>query len=206
MRIRFLLVLSSLLISLIICISIRPDADLKFSVQKGYIDMYIDNLRKEPIANLDFRLVTDNTWKVPGNEPNDATKVNMHLIITNNTLSKVALYLLDTVSIEVKTNAGATIPMEGGRNGILKSVAPIGYIEPGKNLQISRSGSLSWATAYSILRLTGSDEFGGMWYFDDLHKGNYLIRVIYENTKHKVNGVRLWRGRVVTNSIGIRIG
>jgi hypothetical protein len=206
MRIKLLLVISSLLISLTICITTSPYTYSMLSAQKESIDMDSNNLGKDAKANLSFRLATDIAkWKVPGKGANDATTIDMQLIIMNNTLSKVALYLLDTVSIEMKTADGANIPMDGGRDIIFKSAAPIIYIEPGKSYQLSRSGSLSWAKAGSILRLIGYDDFGGVWYFEDLHRGNYLIRVVYENTKNEVNGIKLWRGRGVTNSIGIQI-
>jgi hypothetical protein len=56
------------------------------------------------------------------------------------------------------------------------------------------------------LRLIGSEEIGGIWYFDGLSPGRYKVQFVYENPQAEIGGLdTFWTGSVSTPLLGVEL-
>jgi hypothetical protein len=152
-----------------------------------------------------FEVITDRVWKIPPIEDREGTLVNLALRITNRTKTPLRFNKFDTVRLALFTPAGESLPFSGGRNAVRGGEGVSPPVLPGQNLAISRQARLVWLKN-GTLRLIGSEEIGGIWYFDGLGPGKYKVQFIYENLKAEIGDLdAFWTGRVSTPLLEVKL-
>lgn len=152
-----------------------------------------------------FEIVTDRVWKIPSIEDKEGTLINLVLRITNRTDAPLGFNRFDTVRLALFTPAGESLPFLGGRNAVRRSEGVPPPVLPGQDLAISRQARLVWLKN-GTLRLIGSEETGGIWYFDGLGPGKYKVHFIYENLKADIGDLdAFWAGEVSTPAAEVEL-
>ena len=154
------------------------------------------------MGQASFVAEADAIWRIPA--PSAASDVNLALRITNRS-DDVLRFPLDVVRIDLMGSDGVPLRIDGGRDG-LKAGGPFSkLVAPGESLVISRRGRLE-RRLDRILRLIGSDNLGGVWYFDGLRPDRYILNFEYEN--HAIDpaeGPEVWIGQVRTPALEIEV-
>lgn len=164
-----------------------------------------DSLSDQHEGPVDFEVLTDPVWSVPTRNIESETEINLALRIINNTEKVTRIHLFDTIRIAIEDQDGNSLVFDGGRNGTTPGEIVSDPINPGKDLIISRLSILKWHTQ-NTLRLMGSDDFGGVWYFDGLRTGRYRVQLIHENQRREIGKFQsVWTGTGKTKAIEIEI-
>jgi hypothetical protein len=156
------------------------------------------------VNEVEFQSMADAVWHVP--ERGAESDVNLGIRITNRSDTKLRVNLFDTVRIAITSPRGDSLLFDGGRNAT-KAGEPVSQpLAPGESLIISRRAQLKWIGDGQSLRLIGSDDFGGIWYFDRLGPGEYTLSFEYENKIKDPNDVPpIWVGKVRTSRLEVQI-
>ncbi|MBW2738981.1 MAG: hypothetical protein JRE64_09055 [Deltaproteobacteria bacterium] len=157
------------------------------------------------INGATFEIITDRVWKIPTLTDKTGTMINIALRITNRTGTGMRFHKFDTIRIALISPDGKSLLFDGGRNATRPGEFISPLILPEQSLIISRQAKLVWLKD-KILRLIGSDDFGGIWYFDGLGPGNYKVQIIHENYKAKIGFIdSIWIGKVITRSVEVEL-
>jgi hypothetical protein len=173
-------------------------------------DADVRNRAKEIIENIEvangivaeggteFQIVAAHTWSAP---PSGGKKTGqLSLKITNWNDEKYCFYLVDTVQVLLLNSHGKVLECKGGRDGTTRGVTFSPALAKGDSYTVSFfCPELSLDSDDKDLRLSGSDGFGGIWYYDKLSLGKYFISMKYEYRENfKKAGVSVWKGKVET--------
>jgi hypothetical protein len=152
-----------------------------------------------------FEIITDRVWKIPDRTDDAGTGINLALRITNRTETGMRFHRLDTIRIALTAPDGKSLQFDGGRDATRPGEFVSPLVLPGQSLVISREANLVWFK-HQTLRLIGSDDFGGIWYFDGLIPGKYQVRIIHENYKSEIGGMdSIWTGMAVSNAVEVEL-
>lgn len=145
-----------------------------------------------------FEMVADRVWRIPAPGDGAGSVVELALRITNLTKTPLRFNRFDTLRLALFAPDGRAVPFEGGRNATRPGEAVSPPLLPGEALVISRQRRLI-PLKNGGLRLIGSEEFGGIWYFDGLGPGRYKVQCIYGNLVSGIGDVNaVWVGEAAT--------
>jgi hypothetical protein len=152
-----------------------------------------------------FEAVADRIWKIPAPEDEAGSVVDLALRITNRTETPLRFNKFDTLRLALFAPGGKALPFLGGRNAVRSGEGVSPPLLPGQTLVISRQGRLT-RLKDGGLRLIGSEESGGIWYFDGLGPGRYKVQFIYGNARSRIGDLdAFWVGEVATPVVGIEL-
>ena len=152
-----------------------------------------------------FETVADRVWNIPALGDEAGSVVDLALRVTNRTEGPLRFNRFDTLRLALFAPDGKALPFLGGRNAVRagKGVSP--PLLPGQTLVISRQGRLT-RLKDGGLRLIGSEESGGIWYFDGLGPGRYRVQFIYGNGKSRIGDLdAFWVGEVTTPGVEVEL-
>lgn len=153
--------------------------------------------------DIEVEVVTPPVYPVP--VPGQETRIPLALRIINRRTTPLRFNQFDTVYLLMTDAAGTVLRMDGGRDRtrIAETISP--PIAPQDSLVIERPARLLWRDDGS-LRLVGDDEFGSVWYIDDIHPGSYLLQFRYENQKTRdADGPPIWTGKAATPAAEVEL-
>jgi hypothetical protein len=108
--------------------------------------------------------------------------------------------------LELTDAAGHEIAFDGGGNPLKSGGAFFPELGVSQTLTIERSARLVRIKGSESLRLIGTDDRGGVWYFDGLKPGSYRLRFAYENHTPAADGeTAVWQGSAKTSPLAIAI-
>jgi hypothetical protein len=192
--------------AIIIARTIEPRALRALTAfQKGN-ELSAEITARVTVNTATFEIITDRNWHIPALEDDAFTVINLQLRIVNQAATGIRFNKFDSVRLRLIAPDGKSLQFDGGRNGTRpdEEVSPL--ILPGKSLIISRQAKLSWRKDRKTLRLMGSDDFGGIWYFDAIGPGRYKVQVVCENQRpHTQDGYALWTGNAATPTVEVVI-
>lgn len=146
-------------------------------------------------TTLEVETVSDSQWVIP--TPGDTTRIRLAFRFSNPTSDTLCLRLLDTIRLRLRTDGGRVLPMDGGRDGIRPERAVSEPIAPGADFTMKWPAVLSYLQDRSI-RLSGEDEFGGIWYVDGISAGRHWIEMEYTNRNARAGEPAcVWTGSII---------
>jgi len=152
-----------------------------------------------------FETVADLVWKIPAAGDETGSVVDLALRITNQTETPLRFNRFDTLRLALFAPDGKALPFMGGRNAVRAGQGAAPPLLPGQTTVISRQGRLT-RLKDGGLRLIGSEEIGGIWYFDGLAPGRYKVQFIYENHRSGTGeSDAFWVGEVTTPAVGVEV-
>lgn len=159
--------------------------------------------QRSSVSQVEFHSVVEAVWSAPA--PGNTSEVSLALWITNRGDKPLRFKLIDTLRPHLQTAAGAGVLCTFARD----FTSPKGWFSPllprGQTLVASLQAKLEWRTD-NTLRLSGPDGFGGVWWFDGLHTGNYVFSFEYRSEIERADdNSPLWRGKVQTPGVVISI-
>ena len=156
------------------------------------------------VNGAEFQGIADAVWRVP--EPGAESDINLGIRITNRRDTELRFKLFDTLRLVLISPQGKSLLYDGGRDGTKAGETVSRPLAPGESLTISRRAQLKWIRNGQSLRLIGSDDFGGIWYFDNLGPGTFELSFEYENkTRGPDNAPPIWIGEVRTSPLKVEI-
>ncbi len=162
---------------------------------------------EEVIANeVGFRLRVEIQDPLTSDGVESATSGNVSLLITNRSNRSLYFNRFDTFRLGLKDSNGREFGFDGGRDATRPGQTLSHLIESGATHEIRLPAEWVPIPDSNEYRLSGSEEFGGIWYFDGLLPGTYFLRGIYENDKAKVGSWEpVWTGIAETSPYEIRV-
>jgi len=158
---------------------------------------------KVVVGPLVFEGEADVEWARPPR--GKASEIHLELRITNTGSTPVRVALIDNLSLRLRPVDGSELKYLYARDFTSNAAAISPPLPPGQSLVLSRPGRLEWQEDGS-LRLSGTDVFGGTWWFDGLRDGRYLLGFEYENREDTDdNVVRPWCGKAETPRVAVSI-
>jgi hypothetical protein len=152
-----------------------------------------------------FETVADRIWKIPAVGDEAGSVVDLALRITNRAETPLRFNKFDTLRVALSGPDEKALPLHGGRNVTRAGQAVSPPLLPGQALVISRQGRLT-RLKDGGLRLMGSEEFGGIWYFDGLGPGRYKVQFIYGNPTSRIGDAdAVWVGEVTTPAVEVEV-
>ncbi|MCA9412608.1 MAG: hypothetical protein KC944_15445 [Candidatus Omnitrophica bacterium] len=158
------------------------------------------------VHDAGFRLIAPRVWSGHSTEIQNSTDETITLVIANHGSHPVYFNRFDTFRLALKTESGEEILFDGGRDGTRAAPTVSPLIEPGATHEIVFPANLVPSPNGSEFRLSGTEPFGGIWYFDGLTEGEYFLQGIYENDRSKIGDWEpVWTGKARTRPIQIEI-
>lgn len=129
------------------------------------------------VGNVDFETVSGAVdFHIPAADK--TTKIEVGLRVTNRSETLLRFTNFDTLLPALRDANGKAFARDGGRNRtLLPDVKNCPLLAPGNSVSFNLDAALYWQDG--ILRLGGSDGFGGVWYFSGIKPGSYEFRVGY---------------------------
>jgi hypothetical protein len=152
-----------------------------------------------------FRLVAEPIWIIP--KPGEERSLSLSLEITNLAAEKRRFCLLDSIYVLLKDRCGNFLPLQGGRDHLLKKNPYTPPLVKGQCYAVKHfEGKLCW-DELGKLRLQGQDGFGGWWFYTDIVPGHYWLIIAYANDSvlQEKRVVPLWNGKAVTNAVKVQV-
>ncbi len=149
-------------------------------------------------------------WPIPA--VGGTTVVPLGLRVTNRSETSLRFTDFDTLRPALRDVNGKAISIDGGRDRTLPpDVKNCPLLAPGDSVLFSLDAALHWYDG--ILRLGGSDGFGGLWYFAGLKPGTYEFSIGYsQNSNQLVLGTpealalrQFWIGEAAGSSVSVTI-
>lgn len=163
------------------------------------------------IGNVDFETVSPaSDWPMPG--VGETTEIKLDLRVTNRSETSLRFTNFDTLRLVLRDANGKVISIGGGRDRTLPpGVKDCPLLAPGNSVLFSLDAALYWRDG--ILRLGGSDGFGGLWFFAGLQPGVYEFRIGYSQSSNQlVLGTpealalrQFWIGEAAGSSVSVTI-
>ncbi len=168
-----------------------PDAPPRLEQPEGKVQS-----RGVTVHQVEFQAVAPATWPSP---PRGKTRsIPLILRMTNHGETPLRFKLIDTLHVSLRAEDGTELREMFARDATSRAGWFSAPVMPGKSLEINRQATLEWQ-ADGTLRLSGPDGFGGLWWFDGLKPGRYVVRLQYENDRERADdNTLLWRGKVQT--------
>lgn len=158
------------------------------------------------VNGVEFRLISNAAWTVRSAQVDEATSSFISLRMTNRTNQPIYFNRFDTFRLGLADSKGGEFGFDGGRDATKPAPALSSPIAPGATHEIQLPARLENAAVGEKRRLIGSEDFGGIWYFDPLAPGKYFLRGIYENEKSKIGDkAPVWTGVVETPPLPIEV-
>lgn len=157
----------------------------------------------EPIQvnGASFEAIVDPVWKIPALSDTQGVMIHLVLRVMNQTSSGLYFNRFDTIRLNLMDAQGHSLQFDGGRNAVRPGEIISPLLMPQHHLDFSRNAQLIW-TKDKALRLIGSDDFGGIWYFDGLKPGKYRLEIHYESHKPVIaNTDAIWVGTATTKAV-----
>ena len=159
-------------------------------------------------------IMPERVLRIPENEPDANTKMELGIRITNQTQTPLRFTRFDTLALSIVKPNGERLKRSGARNWTLPPrKADVPLIKPGKSATFFLDAQLFWEQ--NQLRLGGSDGFGGYWYFDSLESKTYLFSMGYvrpdrifmydEGTEDTLILEEFWEGWAESPFVEVRI-
>ncbi len=142
-------------------------------------------------------------WSIPA--VGATTTVQLGLRITNRSDQALRFTNFDTLVPALRDAHGRSIAIDGGRNRTLPpDVKNCPLLAPGESQVFHLDAKLYWHGG--ILRLGGTDGFGGLWYFSGLVPGLYELRMGYRQMHQQLTlgtpAARALRGFWIAEAAG----
>ena len=162
-------------------------------------------------GRIEFETVSDSPdWRIPA--VGQTTRIALGLRITNGSLTSLRFTNFDTLRPAMRNRNGQALAYDGGRNRtLLPDVDNCPLLAPGASILFSLDATLYWQEG--VLRLGGSDGYGGFWYFSGIEPGRYEFRIAYAQQRdHLVLGTAaaralrpFWVGEAAGSAITVTI-
>ena len=182
-----------------------------------------ENARQPPVDSIELRIVEsrnidsntveidgirfeilmpERVLRIPENEPDASTKVEVGIRITNQTQSPLRFSRFDTLYLSIIGENGQIPESQRLRNRTIpRHPTDLPLVRPGKSATFFMDAKLFWEQ--NKLRLGGSDGFGGYWYIDSLEPGSYFLGMgyfspkwesVYNKQRQRLVMTDFWRG------------
>jgi len=156
------------------------------------------------VDGIGFSPIIDRTWRIPPR--GKQMPVNMALRITNHKKEMQRFYLFETIDLVLISERGNKIPIDSGRDRILPGTDVTPLLPSGGSYSVSHFHAVL-RHHDGVLRIEGTDGFGGYWYFAGLRPGKYWIQMHYCYTgKESIRpNAPTWTGEVMTDPVSVEI-
>lgn len=149
------------------------------------------------VEDFEFVASAPAVWQLPPD--GNTAHVSLGLQITNRAASARVLCLLDTVRVSLAGPRGQKPEFDGGRNAI-RPGPQTRRLAPDEAITITFASTLR-RTREDATRLTGPDNYGGIWYLDGLSPGVWSLRILYDSTGSST--ASCWKGRAATEPLRV---
>ena len=147
------------------------------------------------------------TARLPAPPRDGARDVEIGLRIANVSDHPVMFNRMDTVALSLTAPDGKA--REWRYERLRSRQVPPVQLDAGKDVTIPFNGRLTWSDDGKTMRLGGTDDSAGHWWFDGLLPGKYLLTADYENTAAADSALPVrgpyWRGKVQAEPVAFEI-
>ena len=158
-----------------------------------------DSIQETLLHEVGFRLIVDPVWSLSPARIESVSTGFVSLHMTNRSSRVLHFNRFDTLRLTLSDAQGRVYLLDGGRDATRPAPAISPPIQPGASHEIRLPAELVRMPGGQGLRWLGAEDFGGIWYFDDLTPGTYFLMGIYENDRSRIGeGEPVWTGRVET--------